>query len=359
MRVIRLEGRKMFITLTVMALIVCVSSLANAASYKPSLLTADQPGKAPNTDPNLVNAWGISYSPTGPFWVSDNNTGLSTVYNSTGVPQSTVVTIPPVGGATIGTPTGTAFNSTTDFVITQGGKSGPALFLFDSEDGSISGWNPTVNATSAVTVVDNSGAGAVYKQVELANNGSGNFLYVANFFSAKVEVYDRTFTKVSLAGSFTDPRLPAGFAPHNIRLISGQLWVLYAKQNAQKTDPVLGPGLGLVDIFDLNGNFVKRFTAKGLLNAPWGIALAPSTFGTFANDILVGNLGDGRITAFDPTTGASLGQLSMANGTPIKVPGLWAITFGNGGQGGSKSILYFTAGPNIYTHGWFGQIVAQ
>jgi uncharacterized protein (TIGR03118 family) len=358
MRVSRLGGTKVFAAITLMAVIVGVSSLASAASsYKATVMTADTSGVAPNVDPNLVNAWGISFSATGPFWISDNNTGLSTVYNSTGVVQAIVVTIPPVGGATVGTPTGTVANSTTDFTITQGTKSGPALFLFDSEDGSITGWNPGVNATTAVIAKDNAGAGAIYKGMEIANNGTGNFLYVCNFFNRKVEVYDRNFNPVNLAGSFTDPQLPATFAPHNIRLINGQLYVLWAKQNATKTDPLFGPGLGVVDIFDLNGNFVKHLTIKGKLNAPWGIAIAPSTFGTFANDILVGNLGDGKITAFNPTTGATLGQLTGANGLPVKISGLWGLTFGNGGQGGTKDTLYFTAGPGAYAHGWLGNIV--
>jgi uncharacterized protein (TIGR03118 family) len=307
-----------------------------------------------------VNPWGISYSPAGPFWTSDNNTGLSTLYNTTGVPQALVVTIPAVGGATVGTPTGTVFNgSATDFIVTKGTKSGAASFLFDSEDGSITGWNPTVDPTNAIVAVDNSAAGAIYKGMEIANNGTANFLYVCNFFSRKIEVYDKSFHLTNLTGSFTDPQLPATFAPHNIRLINGQLYVLYAKQNATKTDPVFGPGLGLVDIFDVNGNFIKHLTIKGKLNAPWAIALAPSTFGTFANDIIVGNLGDGRMTAYDPTTGAELGQLSNANGVPLKISGLWALTFGNGGQGGLANVLYFTAGPQAYLHGWFGSITFQ
>src|SRR6266568_9253549 len=231
MRVSRLGGRKVFGAILVMALMISLSGLASAASYKGKILTADTTGIAPNTDPNLVNPWGISFSATGPFWTSDNNTGLSTVYNTSGAIQPIVVTIPGVGGAVVGTPTGTVFNATTDFVVTQGTKSGPAFFLFDTADGSISGWNPSVNATVAVVAKDNSGAGAVYKGMEIANNGTGNFLYVANFFSAKIEVYDRNFNLTNLAGSFTDPQLPAGFAPHNIRLLNGQLWVVYAKQN--------------------------------------------------------------------------------------------------------------------------------
>jgi len=359
MRVSRLQGRKVFQIVIVMTLVFCMSGLASAASYKPFVMTADTSGVAPNTDPHLVNPWGVSFSGTGPFWTANNNTGTSTVYNSTGQIQPIVVTIPAVGGSPVGSPTGTVFNGSTDFVVTQGTKSGAASFIFNSEDGSITGWNPTVNASNAVVAVDNSPSGAIYKGLEIANNGTGNFLYAANFFSGKIEVYDKNFNLTNLAGNFTDPNLPAGVAPHNIRLINGQLWVLYAKQNAQKTDPVFGAGFGLVDIFDLNGNFVKRFTARGKLNAPWGIALAPSTFGTFANAVIIGNLGDGKMTAYNATTGAPLGQLSGANGQPLRIQGLWALTFGNGGQGGLTNVLYFTAGPGGYQHGWLGSITFQ
>jgi uncharacterized protein (TIGR03118 family) len=336
------------------------ATLAMAGSYTASFLTADQSGIAPNTDPNLVNAWGISYSPTGAFWISDNNTGLSTLYDGTGKPQSLVVTIPvPPGDTNPATPTGTVFNPTTDFVVTKNGKSGTAAFLFVTEDGTISGWSPSVDATNAVLAVDNSSLGINYKGIEYGNNGTANFLYVANFFDGTVDVYDKTFTKTTLSGSFIDPTLPQGYAPFDLRNINGQLYVTYAKQNATKSDAVFGPGAGLVDVFDLNGNFIKRFAKKGTLNAPWGIAIAPSNFGTFSNDILIGNLGDGRITAFDPTTGAMLGQLSKSNGMPISINGLWGLMFGNGGSGGSTNILYFTSGPSAYSHGRFGQVVAQ
>ncbi|HZQ67975.1 MAG TPA: TIGR03118 family protein [Terriglobales bacterium] len=355
MRVLRLNGKKMFVAV---ALVICASVLANAAAYKATFLTADVSGIAPFTDSKLINPWGISFSSTGPFWVSDNNSGFSTLYDGTGKPQTLIVTIPGPNGAQ-GTPTGTVFNSTAGFVVTQNGKSGPSAFLFNSEDGTITGWSPTVNATAAVIAVDNSASNAVYKAMELALNGSSTLLYVCNFFSAKIEVYDSSFHLTTLPGSFTDPRLPPGFAPHNIRLINNQLYVAYAKQNATKTDAVFGPGLGFVDIFDLNGNFIKRFANKGKLNAPWGLALATSNFGTFSNNILVGNLGDGKITAYDATTGAVKGQLSDSTGKILQFPGLWGLMFGNGGSGGSKDVLYFTSGPGNYAHGRFGSIAFQ
>lgn len=359
MRVFRLEGMKACIALVVLALMVSASSLVQAASYLNTVLTADQPGVAPNTDPNLINAWGISFTSTGPFWVSDNNSGKSTLYDGSGKPQSLVVTIPPASGTGSGVPTGTVYNATAGFVVNQGGKSGSAVFLFDTEDGTISGWAPTVNATVAVIAVNNSASGDIYKALELANNGTGNFLYVADFFNAKVRVFDSTFKQVTLSGSFTDPNIPSGYAPYSLRNISGKLYVTYAKQNATKTDAVPGKGFGFVDIFDLNGNFIKRFASMGRLNAPWGLALATASFGTFSNDILVGNLGDGHITAFDPTTGRPKGQLSDINNKPIVIKGLWGLMFGNGGQGGTKNVLYYTAGPQGYAHGRFGSITAQ
>jgi uncharacterized protein (TIGR03118 family) len=359
MQIFVLGRTKMLGLMLALALSISAALPASAASYKPAFLVADTSGIAPNTDPNLINPWGISFSTTGDFWVSDNNSGVSTLYNTTGIPSTLVVTIPSATGVGSGTPTGTVFNNTTGFVVTQNGKSAPAQFLFDSEDGVITGWSPTVNGTVAVPAVNNNSSGAVYKAMELANNGTATFLYVCNFFSAKIEVYDQNFKPATLSGSFTDPRLPTGWAPHNIRNINGQMYVVYAKQNATKTDAVTGPGLGIVNVFDLNGNFIKRFAMKGKLNAPWGLALATANFGTFSNDLLIGNLGDGTINAFDPSTGALLGTLSNAQNKPIKIPGLWGLMFGNGGMGGLKDTLYFTSGPSAYAHGRFGSVTAQ
>jgi uncharacterized protein (TIGR03118 family) len=356
MRNFLLDSRKAAASVIVVALVFLASAPASAASYQLTILTADQPGVAPNTDPNLINPWGMSFSPTGPFWAADKGTGVSTLYDGNGVPQGLVVKIPPAQGTGRGRPTGTVFNGSSDFVVTRNGKSGPASFLFCTSDGTVSGWNATVNPTRAILAFSN---GGTYFGMEIANNGTGNFLYALDFFAAKVVVLDRTFTPVTLAGNFTDPNLPSGWAPYNIRNINGQLFIAYAKQNAAKKDSVHGPGLGIVDIFDLNGNFIKRFAFRGKLNAPWGLAQAPATFGTFANDILVGNLGDGKITAYDATTGALKGQLSDSTGTPLVIPGLWEITFGNGGLGGSADILYFAAGPSAYKHGWFGTITFQ
>jgi uncharacterized protein (TIGR03118 family) len=362
MQVFRLHGMKAIApTGMLLALLVSASVQASApaaSTYKLAYLTADQSGKAPNTDPNLINPWGISFSPTGPFWVSDNNSGKSTLYNSTGVPQSTIVTIPPASGTGLGTPSGTVYNSTGNFVITSGGKSGAASFLFDTEDGTISGWSFTVNPTSAVIGVNNSASGDIYKGLEIATNGTAYHLYAADFFNAAIKVFDGTFKEVSLSGTFTDPTLPSGYAPYNIRDIGGQLYVAYAKQNATKTDAAFCAGCGYIDIYDLNGNFIKRFASQGKLNAPWGLAQATKSFGSFSNLILAGNLGDGKINGFS-TSGVNKGQLSSAPNKPIVVQGLWGLMFGNGGTGGTLNVLYFTAGPSGYAHGRFGSITLQ
>jgi len=354
MRVLRLNAWKVSI---IMVLMLGAIGMAYGQGYNLKMLTSDQAGTAPNIDPNLKNAWGISFSPTGPFWVADNSSGFSTVYNSTGVPQGLNVVIPPASGTGKGRPTGTVYNPTTGFVVTDGTHSAPGLFLFDTEDGTISGWSPSVNGTQAFIAVNHKAdRGDNYKGMELASNGTTTLLYTVDFFNAKVRVYDGTWTEVSLSGSFTDPRLPAGYAPYNIRKLGNRLFVLYAKQNAQKNEAQEGPGLGLVDIFDLNGNFLRRFTAGGKLNAPWGIAQAPPSFGTFGGNVLVGNLGDGKITAYDANTGAMKGQLANPQGTTIVIDELWALTFGNGGQGGQKNLLYFTSGPVGYRHGRLGVI---
>ncbi len=342
------------------AVVVCALALtaltgvaANAASYKSTILTADQTGMGTFTDVNLQNAWGISFSPTGDFWVSDNNDGLTTLYVGSGQPQSLVVTIPPAAGGSTGSPTGTVYNGSTDFKL----NGSPAIFLFVTEDGTISGWNGI--GTSAILAKDNSAAAANYKGMELANNGTGNFLYVANFHAGTIDVFDKAFAPVTLSGNFKDPTIPVNFAPFNIRNINGVMYVLYAKQNATKTDATACAGCGYVSEFDLNGKFIKRLVTKGALNAPWGIVLAPATFGTFSKDLIIGNLGDGKVNAFNPATGASLGPLKTSAGAAIAINGLWDLKFGNGGAAGKTNELFFTSGPGGYVHGHFGKITSQ
>ncbi len=333
---------------------------SSSNSYQRTSLVSDLPGVARVTDPHLVNPWGLSASPTGPFWVSDNGTGLATIYDGHGTPSSLVVTVPPPAGSSgTAAPTGNVFNPTSDFVVMQGGTSGPSQFIFATEDGTISGWNPAVNPTMAVLAVDNSASGAVYKGLALGSNARGNFLFAANFHAGTVDVFDAHFTPATLAGSFHDPALPAGYAPFNIANIGGQLFVTYAVQDADKHDDVPGSGHGFIDVFDTNGNLVRRFTSHGPLNSPWGLALAPADFGKFSGDLLVGNFGDGRINAFDPTSGAFLGTLRDREGNPIAIPGLWALRFGNGGQAGDPHTLFFTAGIVHEQHGLFGSLQHQ
>jgi len=320
-------------------------------------LVSDLPGTADFTDTNLVNPWGVAFSATGPFWVSDNHTGLSTIYSGNGAPSALVVTIPPSGSGTSPTkPTGIIFNSTTNFAVASNAV---AHFIFDTEGGTIAGWN---SGTSAVVKVDNSAAGAVYKGLAIGNSGGSNYLYAANFHAGTIEVYDANYKAATLAGSFSDPSIPAGFAPFNVQNLGGQLFVAYAKQDALKTNDVAGPGNGYVNIFDTSGNLVKRFASGNVLNSPWGLAIAPPNFGAFSGALLVGNFGDGWINAFDFGTGTYLGALQDGLGTPISIPGLWGIIVGNGGNGGDSHTLYFCAGipgsGTLQSHGLLGSISA-
>jgi uncharacterized protein (TIGR03118 family) len=317
-------------------------------------LTSDLSGVAANTDPNLVNPWGIAFSATSPLWIADNGAGLSTLYNGLGQPFPTptplVVTIPTEGGGTPpSSPTGVVFNATGSF--------GGASFIFATEEGVIAAWS---NGTTAIREVDNSASGAVYKGLAIA----GTTIYAADFHNGRIDAFDGNFAPVSPAGGFTDPSLPSGYAPFNIQNIGGQLYVTYAKQDATGVDDVPGAGNGIVDVFDTNGSLVKRLITGGTLNSPWGLALAPADFGSFSNALLVGNFGDGEINAFDPLLGTALGVLQDMNGDAIVNLGLWGLAFGNGMQGTQTNALYFTAGipepgkDNIEAHGLFGEIQA-
>jgi uncharacterized protein (TIGR03118 family) len=327
-------------------------------SYQQTNLVADQTGVAPATDPHLINPWGLAASATGPWWTSDNNSGFSTLYNGQGQIISLVVTVPPPGGSAAGTisaPTGIVFNSTTGFVVSKNGVSGAAAFIFSTEDGTISGWNPTVDRTHAILTVDRSkvGPGAVYKGLAIGSTSAGTFIYATNFRFGIVEVFDSNFYLVRF---FTDPFLPRGFAPFGIQNIGGNLYVTFARQSADRHDSVAGRGLGFVDVFNTSGRLLRRLHSGGDLNAPWGLALAPANFGAFSNDLLVGNFGDGHTNVFDPKTGRDLGQLRTKSGAPIVIDGLWALEFGNGASAGAANSLFFTAGPQAETHGLFGKI---
>lgn len=346
-------------------------------------LVSDLPGVAQVLDPNLVNPWGISESSTSPFWVSDNNSGLSTLYNTAGTPQSLVVSIPTPGdplGAT-GAPTGTVFNTDLaggGFKVSNGKNSAPAIFLFATEDGTIVGWNPGVNpvgsdptkaGTFATLAVDNStnptaADGAVYKGLAIATDAKGRtLLYASNFRAGTVDVFDTNFKPVTTlpAGAFTDKRLPKGYAPFNVQELGGKIYVTYALQNADKHDDVSGEGHGFVDVFNLDGSGGRRLISRGPLDSPWGLAIAPSSFGSLGGALLVGNFGDGRIHAFDAKSGKFLGTLKDPDGEAIQIDGLWALKVGNGGSGGDANTIYFTAGIDHEQHGLFGSLkpVAQ
>jgi len=341
----------------------CLVANAKGPFYQQTNLISDIPGLARTTDANLVNSWGIVHPPTGPWWVNDNGTGVSTVYNAEGEPfpaaSPIIVTIPPpAGGTGPATPTGIIFNGTKDFDVAAGE---PARFIFVTEDGTISGWNPAVNPTTAILKVDNfrGGAGAVYKGAALAlDNGVPN-IYVANFSNGTVDVFNTDFSPVTLAaGAFTDPDVPAGFAPFNVMNIDGRLFVTFAKQDAEKHDDVAGAGNGFVDVFTAGGKLVMRLKHGPWLNSPWGIALAPDNFGKFSNDLLVGNFGSGRIAAFDPQNGNFQGLLKGENGQAITINGLWGLGFGNGATAGPTNTLFFAAGINDEKDGLFGTLTA-
>ncbi len=333
--------------------------LANAV-YQQINLVSDIPGLAAHTDPRLQNPWGVSLSPDGDFRVDDNHTGLSTVYDANGRSDSGTVAIPLPPGSTNTSPAapdGTVLNTTSGFVISEDGRSAPATSIFATEDGTIAAWNQQVDRNHALLEVDDSGAGAVFKALTQGSNAQGTFLFATDFHNGTVDVFDSHFHQVRLAGSFTDPNLPAGFAPFGIKNIGGTLFVTYAKQLAPDNhDDQAGPGNGFIDEFDTNGNLIERFASQGPLNSPHGMALAPADFGVFSNALLVGNFGDGRINAFDLKTGRFLGQLSDAAGRPIINVGIWGMTFGNGAGGTSPNTLYFAAGINGENDGLFASI---
>jgi uncharacterized protein (TIGR03118 family) len=327
--------------------------------YSVRNLVSDGSVPADHVDPDLVNPWGIAFNPNAFVWVADNETGVSTLYDGAGVKQSLVVTIPPpAGGTPPSHPTGIVFSSGSDFVVRNGSLAGASRFIFATEDGTISGWAPNVDPTHAILAVDNSATGAIYKGLALAGNGRQHFLYATDFRHRRVAVFDSSFHPVMLAGDFSDPRIPSGYAPFGIQNILGNLYVTYAKQDEEGEDDVAGAGFGFVNVFDANGNLIRRFASRGALNAPWGVALAPADFGRFSNSLLIGNFGDGRISAFDVSSRELKGQLRMADDRFVEIEGLWGIAFGNGVVGQPTNTLFFAAGPDDEEHGLYGRIDA-
>ena len=322
-------------------------------AYVQHNLVSDLPGTADFTDPHLVNPWGISETAASPFWISDHDTGLSTLYNGSGVASATVVTILPgaSGGATTGTPTGQVAGSAPNWVL-PAPNSTAASFIFATEDGTIAAWNSKVTASTAVRMVDNS-ATAVYKGLASVTTGTP-LLFAANFATGKIDVFDANFAPTTVAGGFTDPGIPNGFGPFNIQNIGGKLYVAYAKQGPGGKFDLSGAGNGYVDVFDTTGTLIQRIASQGPLNSPWGLAIAPASWGAFGGALLVGNFGDGKINAFDPVKGTALGALQDPTGNPLVNVGLWALQFGNGGNGGDPSVVYIAAGilgPDNKTHG--------
>jgi uncharacterized protein (TIGR03118 family) len=320
-------------------------ALLRADSFVQTNLVSPTPGEAATTDPNLVNPWGFAYTATSPFWISNQGTGTSTLYDGAGHANALVVTVPGGGGAVAG-PTGQVASGGAGFTLANGSS---ASFIFDTLQGTIAGWNGAAG-TTAITEVTT--PGAVYTGLALANSGGSNYLYAADSAAGLVRVFNTSFAPVSLAGQFVDPNAVAGFTPFNVQLVGTQLYVTYAKLDSQGND-LAG---GYVDIFNTNGTFVSRFAAGGALFAPWGVTLAPSTFGAFANDLLIGNNGDGEINAFNPTTGAFLGTIDGANGQPLANNDLWALGFRTGGTNDNTNALYFTAGDDPGGVGLFGEI---
>jgi uncharacterized protein (TIGR03118 family) len=340
------------ITVAVLVVAVQASAGSTAGGYIQENLVSDQPGVAQLTDPQLVNAWGMSRGPNSPVWVSDNGADVTTVYNGAvpGNPESPVAKVLSVnipGGA----PTGQVFNDTSAFLLP--GTTTPARFIFIGEDGDLSAWAGGPAATLVGHMDD-----AVYKGLALAHTPSGPRLLAANFHANRIDVFDDTFAPVPAAGTFTDPTLPAGYAPFNVAAIGGQIFVTYAKQDAEGEDDVAGPAHGFVDVYTTSGAFVERFASHGVLNSPWGMTIAPANFGQFSGDLLIGNFGDGRIHAFDPNTGEVLGTLRGTSGAPLAIDGLWALMVGNAVAGGPNSV-WFSAGPDEEAHGLLGVLRAR
>ncbi|MGH6656326.1 MAG: TIGR03118 family protein [Actinocrinis sp.] len=311
-------------------------------------------------DPNLRNACGMSLSATSPIWVSDNAAGVSTLYSvaagGTGVTKVGLTVAVPGGRASTGdgpSPTGQVFNPTTGFVVSSAAGSGPAKFIFDSESGQITAWNPAAAPTDAI--VEYSSPTAVYKGLTIATGDAGTFLYASNFHDGTVDVFDSAFHPVTMPGGFKDRTLPAGYAPFGIQNLNGLIYVSYARQNAAKHDDVAGQGRGFVDVFTANGFLVERLASHGALNSPWGLAFAPAGFGRFGGALLVGNFGDGHINAYDPFSGRFLGQLRDGHDRPVVIDGLWGLTFGTASTGGTGTLL-FSAGPNGEQDGLFGAL---
>jgi uncharacterized protein (TIGR03118 family) len=347
--------------------LLALNTFGTGQAYQQTNLVSDIQGLAPTTDPHLLNPWGLISSSTSPWWVSDNNGGVSTLYNgNTGAIVPLVVNIPPVvNGVGTGTPTGVLFTAGSAFHFNNNGAISPAVFSFVTEGGQISAWP---GKGDAVLVIDNStipsaDLGAVYKGATIAQMAPGgpSFLYVTNFRAGRIEVYDNNFHPVTVSSddsrddqAFTDRQIPRGYAPFNVQEVNGSLYVTYAKQNASKHDDADFPGRGFVDKFSPSGKLLQRLETGPWLNAPWGVALAPANFGFYSNHLLIGNAGSGEIAVYDVNSGRFDDLLRDANGHALQNNRLWALRFGNGQAAGPTNWMFFTAGINGEADGLFG-----
>ncbi len=343
-------------TLVTIVLLAGSAAAANGTVFAVTNLVSDQPGVAEHVDPDLVNAWGLASLPTSPWWVADNGQSVSTLYRADGSKVPLTVGVPD-------DPTGTVSNSGSSFVVKSGANSAPALFIFSTENGEILGWNPNVAPTTAVVAVPNAD-GAVYKGLAIASTPRGDRLYATDFHNGRVDVFDGSFTNVTPPGAFTDPLVPRGYAPFGIQNVDGKIFVTYAEQDGAGHDDVPGVGHGLLDIYSTSGVLLNRVAKGGLLNSPWGIALAPDGFGDLGGDLLIGNFGDGRINVLTPAFRGGflpIGQLRTTGSSHrvLAIDGLWALQFGkNTPNNGPATTLFFTAGPDGESHGLFGTITA-
>ena len=325
--------------------------------FRVERLVADQPRHAMTTDSDLVNAWGLAASPVSPVWVSNNGTSTSTLYQGATAPGTPITKVPltvsiPGGGA----PTGVVFNPTSGFALHSGGKTGPALFIFAGENGDVSAWNKTGDPTKAVLVAHT--ANAVYKGLTMVQMGGSHFLLAANFHRDRIDVFNQAFHRVSRPHAFRSRGIPRGYAPFDVALLGHRVYVTYAKQDSARHDDVAGRGHGFVNVFTQRGRFVRHLLRRGVLNSPWGLAIAPPGFGRFAGKLLVGNFGDGRIHVVSRRSGRVLATLRNQAGQVIRIDGLWALLPGNG-TAGARSDVLFSAGPGGESHGLFGLLSSQ
>jgi uncharacterized protein (TIGR03118 family) len=353
-----------YVVSSIAALLVMLALVSHAEAwgdrYTQTNLVSDtkSAAQAAFNDPDLLNPWGVAFFPGGPFWISDNGAGVSTLYDGTGVKQALTVTIPAGADTSPGAPgpSGMVWNGN-PLAFMVGTPAVAALFIWATEDGTIAAWQQGLGTTAKIVVPNsNFATGPVYKGLAIGNNSGGLFLFATDFRAAKIAVWDVTFAfNAALSAKFVDQQIPDGFAPFGIQNIRGELWVTYAKQDGPKHDPVNDAGIGFVDVFDTDGNLIRRFATSHKLNSPWGVVLAPDNFGEFSNDILIGNFGDGKITAWELESGKFAGFMKDQNGATINLGSLWTLVFG-GGLKSSPQVLYFTTGLVNEQDGLFGTL---